>query len=508
MTAAGITLHVRLVTGRNTHHIVEASFKAVARCLRGTPSGSRAAASRPPRARCDPPARPVIAVLDYGIGNLRSAEKALQHVGADARLVADPDEAAGGRRRSCCPEWAPSAGAPQPSSRADSTTRPATPSARALPFLGICVGFQLLYEGSEEDPSAAGLGVLAGMVRRLPDGVKHPQMQWNILDVGTARGSAGRRARPGLGLLRPLLRPRAHRRHHGHLRLRRPGGGRRRTGPVWGTQFHPEKSGSVGLGILANFVAAVDGHRPPDGPVPGHRHPRRWRGPAHPGRLRPPERLRRPGGPRRAGSSAGGAPWLHVVDLDAARTGRTGQPGDGAGHRPRRRCAGRDRWGGAHARRCRRAARRRCDPCRPRNRRPLDDPGLVRRADARPIPDGSPLGLDYRRDRRRPGRGGGPGVGAGQRAAPWARCSTRWRAPVWPPWSSPPSSATARWPAPTSTACADGAGLDRDPRDRLGWRRLGGRHRGAGRARGRGDHGRGRGDWPGPSRARRWSTGG
>ena len=130
-----------------------------------------------------------------------------------------------------------------------------------MPFLGICVGFQLLYEGSEEDPAAPGpRASCPGAVRRLPDGVKHPQMQWNRLEpVRPTRAPAGRRARPGLGLLRPLLRPRADRRHHGHLRLRRPGGGVGRAGPVWGTQFHPEKSGAVGLGILANFVPrAVD----------------------------------------------------------------------------------------------------------------------------------------------------------------------------------------------------------------------------------------------------------
>ena len=53
--------------------------------------------------------------------------------------------------------------------------------ASGRPFLGICVGMQLLYDGSDESPGVTGLGVLPGMVRRLPDGVKHPQMQWNQL---------------------------------------------------------------------------------------------------------------------------------------------------------------------------------------------------------------------------------------------------------------------------------------------------------------------------------------
>ncbi len=123
----------------------------------------------------------MIAVLDYGIGNLRSAEKALQHLGADAELVDDPDLAAGadgvvlpgvgafGR----CAQALRSSGLDKAASFAIE---------QGVPFLGICVGFQLLYEGSDEDPSEQGLGVLSGTVRRLPDGVKHPQMQWNLLE--------------------------------------------------------------------------------------------------------------------------------------------------------------------------------------------------------------------------------------------------------------------------------------------------------------------------------------
>src|SRR5579864_87860 len=52
---------------------------------------------------------------------------------------------------------------------------------RGVPFLGICVGMQMLYEGSEEAPGVAGLGLVPGVVRALPDDVKRPQMQWNVL---------------------------------------------------------------------------------------------------------------------------------------------------------------------------------------------------------------------------------------------------------------------------------------------------------------------------------------
>ena len=199
-----------------------------------------------------------IAVLDYGIGNLRSAEKALQHVGADARLVttaAETDGAAGvvlpgvgafGR----CMEALRESGL-------DAVTKDAVRSGR--PFLGICVGMQMLYEGSEEDPGVAGLGVLPGMVRRLAPGVKHPQMQWNVLEV----------ARPS-PLLDGLPDPAWVYFVHSYAPEASPEGAEVAAtceygGPVvaavardnvWATQFHPEKSGAAGLRLLANFAAA------------------------------------------------------------------------------------------------------------------------------------------------------------------------------------------------------------------------------------------------------------
>jgi glutamine amidotransferase len=126
----------------------------------------------------------VIAVLDYGIGNLRSAEKALQHLEADAELIADPDRAA--RADGIVLPGVGAFGRCAEELHQSGLDRVATAAVeRGVPFLGICVGFQLLYEGSEEDPATAGLGVLSGKVRRLPPGVKHPQMQWNQLVPAT-----------------------------------------------------------------------------------------------------------------------------------------------------------------------------------------------------------------------------------------------------------------------------------------------------------------------------------
>ena len=95
----------------------------------------------------------LIAVLDYGIGNLRSAQKALQHVGADARLTADPELIAPrGRRR------AARRGLLRPlhGGAAGQRPRPVVPDEAIdadRPFLGICIGMQMLYEGSEEPPT-------------------------------------------------------------------------------------------------------------------------------------------------------------------------------------------------------------------------------------------------------------------------------------------------------------------------------------------------------------------
>ncbi len=205
----------------------------------------------------------MIAVLDYGIGNLRSAEKALQHVGADARLVSDPDAAAEARG-----VVLPGVGAFGRCARALESSGLGTVArdavARGVPFLGICVGFQLCFEGSEEDPGVPGLGLLAGAVRRLPPGEKHPQMQWNVLE-----GPTGGPPAP-TGLLAGLPDPAWVYFVHSYAPEQTadttavctyggPVVAAAERGTVWGTQFHPEKSGAVGLAILANFVAAAGG---------------------------------------------------------------------------------------------------------------------------------------------------------------------------------------------------------------------------------------------------------
>jgi len=195
----------------------------------------------------------VVAVLDYGIGNLRSAEKALQHVGADATLTADPDRVAAADA-----VVLPGVGAFGPCVRAladrglDVVARRAV--ADGVPFLGICVGMQVLYESSEESPGVPGLGLLPGAVRRLPDGVKRPQMQWNTLDLtGSDPLFDGLGPAPWMYFVHSFAAEVT-----GDVVATCDYGGpvaaAARRGPVRAVQFHPEKSGRAGLDLLANFV--------------------------------------------------------------------------------------------------------------------------------------------------------------------------------------------------------------------------------------------------------------
>ncbi len=200
--------------------------------------------------------RPLVAVLDYGIGNLRSAQKALVRVGADARLTADPAlvaDAAGvvlpgvgafGR----CMEALRQA-------RLDRVALDAV--AGGVPFLAICVGMQLLYEGSEESPGVPGLGVLPGTVRRLPDGVKRPQMQWNRLDLVGEPALVAGLARPVWAYFVHSFAAEA----GDHVVATCDYGGSVAAAVerdrLWATQFHPEKSAAAGLAMLRNFVASL-----------------------------------------------------------------------------------------------------------------------------------------------------------------------------------------------------------------------------------------------------------
>lgn len=195
-----------------------------------------------------------IAVLDYGIGNLRSAERALLHVGAAARLVTDPEEVAGaaGVVLPGVGAFGRCAAALEASGLGDAALRAID---GGVPFLGICVGMQLLYSSSEESPDVAGLGVFEGAVRRLPSSVKVPQMQWNALArVRESASLEGAGDSPWVYFVHSYA-PEIGEETVATCDYGGPVAAAVEARNVWALQFHPEKSGSVGLRILSNFVA-------------------------------------------------------------------------------------------------------------------------------------------------------------------------------------------------------------------------------------------------------------
>jgi glutamine amidotransferase len=207
-----------------------------------------------------------IAIIDYGVGNLRSAEKAFQHLGADAALTREPKDLAGARKivlpgvgnfRECM-ERRKEHGFVAPLIKEVE---------KGKPLLWICVGLQMLFEGSEESPGVAGLGLLKGRVRKFAgeafrrnEALKIPQIGWNGLTFpGGERHALFADVPPGAHVyfvhsfyclpdeIRDVL---AWSDYGGDFCA---SAGRDN---VMGVQFHPEKSQRVGLGILGNFVRA------------------------------------------------------------------------------------------------------------------------------------------------------------------------------------------------------------------------------------------------------------
>ncbi len=200
----------------------------------------------------------MIAVVDYGIGNLRSAEKALVKVGGDARLVTSPRDVltAEGVVLPGVGAFGGCAFALKASGLQDAVLKAIE---AGIPFLGICVGFQLLYESSEEDPGIGGLGILSGGVKKLVGDVKLPQMQWNELRRVPGRESA---------MLDGIVVPPWVYFVHSYAPVPAPHldnvvavcdygeevAAAIEKDNIWATQFHPEKSGAFGLAVLSRFV--------------------------------------------------------------------------------------------------------------------------------------------------------------------------------------------------------------------------------------------------------------
>ncbi len=195
----------------------------------------------------------MIAIFDYGAGNLRSVANTLEEVGAAYRIVRD---AAGLRRASKL--ILPGVGHYGQLLRALDAAGVRPELARMLragvPYLGICLGLQVLFQGSEEAPEVAGLGLFEGRVARFPAAARVPQMGWNRVQ-----------AREGCRLLTGLPSPAYFYFAHSYYVPVTEGTAARATywvdytaafesGLIFGVQFHPEKSGPLGLRVMQNFA--------------------------------------------------------------------------------------------------------------------------------------------------------------------------------------------------------------------------------------------------------------
>ncbi len=199
----------------------------------------------------------MIAIIDYDAGNIRSVEKALKFLGQDVKITRDPEEILSAEK-----VILPGVGAFGDAMRKlkeyglDQVIRKT--AGKGTPFLGICLGLQLLFERSDEAPGVEGLGILKGEILRLPEkeGYKIPHMGWNSLELI----HNGR-------LFRDLPEdPYVYFVHSYYLKAADETIVKARTeyttvidasveqGNVFACQFHPEKSSETGLKILKNFV--------------------------------------------------------------------------------------------------------------------------------------------------------------------------------------------------------------------------------------------------------------
>ena len=199
----------------------------------------------------------MITIIDYDAGNIKSVEKACQYLGQEIRITRDRDEILEASH-----VILPGVGAVGDAMRhlkeyhLIQTIYDVVE--KKTPFLGICLGQQLLFERSDESKGVNGLGILPGEIREIPPapGLKIPHMGWNSLDI-----------RPGARLFKGIEgNPYVYFVHSYYLKAKRPEDVAARTwysvdvdasvesGNVFACQFHPEKSSHTGLQILKNFM--------------------------------------------------------------------------------------------------------------------------------------------------------------------------------------------------------------------------------------------------------------
>lgn len=206
----------------------------------------------------------MIAIIDYDAGNLKSVQKALSFLGEESEITGDPEKILEADK-----VILPGVGAfgdameTLKSRGLDVVIRQVTE--KGTPFLGICLGLQLLFEDSEESPGVPGLGILKGHIRKIPDapGLKIPHIGWNSLELShDGRLFAGIPQQSYVYFVHSyylqasdpeIVTAATEYSTHIHASVE--------SGNVFACQFHPEKSSSVGLRILKNFADLKGGDR-------------------------------------------------------------------------------------------------------------------------------------------------------------------------------------------------------------------------------------------------------
>jgi glutamine amidotransferase len=195
----------------------------------------------------------MIALVDYGVGNLVSVKKAIEWVGQECTITSDPGEVEKAAKVVLpgVGHFASTAMLRQ-SGLADAMQHAIE---RKVPFLGICVGMQWMFGGSQESPGTPGSGLFRGECERFPQSVKSPHVGWNQLEIDTS--SPIFRGIPSLSFVYfthsfrvPLMETTVACSEYGgrfSAAVERD--------HLFGVQFHPEKSGQIGLKLLSNFCA-------------------------------------------------------------------------------------------------------------------------------------------------------------------------------------------------------------------------------------------------------------
>ena len=195
----------------------------------------------------------MITIFDYGAGNLRSVANTLEEVGAEYVLVRDAE----GLRRAgkiILPGVGHFGQMLRELDRLGVREALVERIRAGVPFLGICLGLQALFAASEEAPEACGLGLFEGVVKRFPAGARVPQMGWNELEPRReCRLLRGVGPKPYVyfahSYYAPVIAEPA-----ATCTYTLPYTALLEAGNVYGVQFHPEKSGPVGLQVVRNFV--------------------------------------------------------------------------------------------------------------------------------------------------------------------------------------------------------------------------------------------------------------